>query len=125
MTSVAMFTGVLPGRWLYFDERLLFKMPPEIWRLVTSFLITKPKFGLIMDTYFLYQNLSQLETLNPKFSKKEDVLWYLITVGAFILVSASELSLGIRSAFPPHSIQHDFSQKGSGLENVPLEYLPA
>ena len=36
-----------------------------------------------------YQYLKQLETANPKFPRKEDVLWYLITVGGFVIVGSS------------------------------------
>lgn len=39
-----------------------------------------------------YLYLSQLETSNPKFQRKEDVLWYLITVGGFIIVGLTSLS---------------------------------
>ncbi len=38
--------------YLYFTEDRLFRLPPELWRLVTSFLITRPKIGLILDPYF-------------------------------------------------------------------------
>lgn len=27
------------------------KIVPQVWRIVTSFLITKPKFGILMDPY--------------------------------------------------------------------------
>lgn len=33
--------------------------------------------------------LKQLETANFKFPKKEDVMWYLMTVGGFIIVGSS------------------------------------
>ncbi len=70
-----------------FDSyRVFYSFPPEIWRLVTPFLISGPQVGLILDPYFAYQYLSQLETTNPKFARKEDVLWYLITVGGIIVV---------------------------------------
>jgi len=44
--------GILSFSWLYFSEDRLFRLPPEIWRLVTSFLISGPKLGIIMDPYF-------------------------------------------------------------------------
>lgn len=51
-----------------------------------------------------YQYLSQLETTNPKFQRKEDVLWYLITVGGFIIVgldiSLSTLSTLLTTPLP-------------------------
>ncbi len=38
--------------YLYCTEDRLFRFPPELWRLVTSFLITRPQIGLILDPYF-------------------------------------------------------------------------
>lgn len=81
--------GLLPFSWLLFHQSFLFQMPPQIWRLVTAFLISTPKLGIIMDPYFVYQYLGQLERGNPKFTRKEDVLWYLMTVGSMILLASS------------------------------------
>ena len=33
-------------------ERIFFSVPPELWRLVTPFLVSGPKLGIIMDPYF-------------------------------------------------------------------------
>ncbi|KAK4113813.1 hypothetical protein N656DRAFT_750885 [Canariomyces notabilis] len=84
--SVPAHFGLLPFQWLYFTEDTLFRLPPEIWRPVTSFLLSAPQLGIVMDPYFAFQYLKQLETTNPKFPRKEDVLWYLITVCSFILL---------------------------------------
>ncbi|KAL0465698.1 Der1-like family domain-containing protein [Neurospora intermedia] len=86
VTSIMAYFGPLPISWIYFDESRLFKLPPEIWRLVTSFLLSSPQLGIVLDPYFAYLYLGQLETSNPKFQRKEDVLWYLITVGGFIII---------------------------------------
>lgn len=86
VTSIGCYLGLLPFAWFYFATDRLFRIPPEIWRPVTSFFLTTPKEGIILDPYFAYQYLSQLETANTKFPRKEDVLWYLITVGTFIIV---------------------------------------
>ncbi|KAJ4306302.1 hypothetical protein N0V88_001102 [Collariella sp. IMI 366227] len=86
LVSLSAYFGPLPFEWLYFDTRLLFKFMPEIWRPVTSFLVTRPKISLIMDPYFAYQYMKQLELANPKFPRKEDLVWYLMTVGAFIML---------------------------------------
>lgn len=85
VTSIGVYFNLLPYSWVYFSEDRLFRFPPEIWRFVTSFFISTPQLGIILDPYFAYQYLSQLETTNPKFARKEDVLWYLITVGGIIL----------------------------------------
>ncbi|ESA42547.1 uncharacterized protein NCU01296 [Neurospora crassa OR74A] len=91
VTSIMAYFGPLPISWIYFDESRLFKLPPELWRLVTSFLLSSPQLGIVLDPYFAYLYLSQLETSNPKFQRKEDVLWYLITVGGFIIVGLTSL----------------------------------
>lgn len=58
---------------------------------------------VLSDRQTAYTYLSQIEMTNPKFNKKEDVLWYLMTVGGFIIVGSSLFS---------HNTQ-------------PLVYLPA
>lgn len=73
-------------QWLYFHHTEIFKLPPELWRFVTSFLLTGPKLGIVMDTYFIFQYLTQLETTHPKFNRKEDLLWYLVFCGTVIVV---------------------------------------
>ena len=60
---------------------------PEIWRLVTPFILTGPKFGLLMDPYFLYTYGSQLETEAARFTQPGDFFMYLVFVAAIILVS--------------------------------------
>lgn len=37
----------------YFDvNRTFFTIPPQIWRALTTFLVSGPKLGIIMDPYF-------------------------------------------------------------------------
>lgn len=78
---------MIPIQWFYFHYYEIFKFPPEIWRFVTSFLLTGPKLGIVMDTYFVFQYLSQLETAHPKFNRREDLLWYVVFCGFVIVVS--------------------------------------
>jgi len=70
---------------------LLFFFPKilkfQVWRLVTSFLITGRDFQIIMDPYFFYTYASQLETGSVRFSQPGDFFFYIVFVGAFILVS--------------------------------------
>jgi hypothetical protein len=77
---------IVPYAWIYFHYLELFRLPPQIWRLVTSFMLTSPQLGIVMDTYFVFQYASQLETTHPKFGRKEDFLWYLVFCGAVIIV---------------------------------------
>lgn len=88
VTSLAVHFHFLPYAWFYFHVSRIFMIPPEIWRPITTFLISGPKIGIIMDPYFLFQYLSQIEAGNPRFPRKEDVLWYLICVSTMIIVLA-------------------------------------
>lgn len=98
--------GIIPVKWLYFHYLEIFKFPPEIWRFVTSFLLTGPKLGIVMDTYFVFQYLSQLETTHPKFNRKEDLLWYLVFCGFVIVVCLATIHpacpLDLRYCPAPH-----------------------
>ena len=79
--------GLLPGYHVIFHTFYIFKIPPQIWRVPTSFLLTGSGLGLVFDTYFLYRYLSELEVSNRRFPRKEDLVWYLFCVSAGILVS--------------------------------------
>ena len=68
---------------------LTLRMIPELWRLVTPFLLTGRGLGLIFDPYFLYLYGSQLERGSPRFSGPGDFLFYVIFLCTMILVSTS------------------------------------
>ena len=52
VTSLAVYTGFLQPYYLYFHWATLVGLPPQIWRLVTSYLLTQPKLAIILDPYF-------------------------------------------------------------------------
>jgi Derlin-2/3 len=52
IVSVGIYTGLFPYKWFFFHPSLLWKIPPEIWRLATSFMITGPQLSVLFDTYF-------------------------------------------------------------------------
>ncbi|KAI1084262.1 Der1-like family-domain-containing protein [Whalleya microplaca] len=85
LCSVGVYTGMLSGGPFIFHCSLLFKFPPAVHRLVTSFLLTGPGMGVLLDTYFVFTYLSQLEKSNSKFTRKEDLIWYLMFVGSVII----------------------------------------
>ena len=85
--------GLLPFGWFYFAPYTLFQFPPGIWRPFTAFFITSPDLGILLDPYFVYQYMKELEVGNPRFPRKEDLLWYLLTVGTMIIVSLRCLPL--------------------------------
>ncbi|KAK1835970.1 Der1-like family-domain-containing protein [Podospora conica] len=124
---------VVPISWVYFDLGSVFKFPPEIWRFATAFFVSSPELGLIMDPYFAYQYLSQLERANTKFSRKEDMLWYLITVGVFI-ITFMRLATGYWAGLYLHgltiamcytAVQDSRGQKSNFFFfNVPAQAIP-
>ncbi len=52
VTSVLARVKLISGYWILFHESFLFAFPPQVWRLVTNFLIAGPGLGIIMDPYF-------------------------------------------------------------------------
>jgi len=63
-TSVPIHMGLVSARHVvYFTPWVFGKFPPELWRLVTSFLLTGPKLGMLMDPYFCMYTLV-LQTLD-------------------------------------------------------------
>ena len=69
------------------------RMLPQVWRFVTPFFITGPKFGLLMDPYFLWTYSSQLELEASRFSQPGDFFTYIIFVCSVILVSLAHFPL--------------------------------
>ena len=63
------------------------KIVPQVWRVFTAFLITKPKFAILLDPYFLYQYGSALERESSRFAQPGDFLVYTMFVGSVIVVS--------------------------------------
>ncbi|KAH7033501.1 centromere/microtubule-binding protein cbf5 [Microdochium trichocladiopsis] len=84
VSSVGIYTGLLPSYHFFFHPSLFFKLLPEVHRVVTSFLLTGPQMAVLFDTYFVFKYLSQLET-GSRFSRKEDMIWYLMVVGSVII----------------------------------------
>jgi hypothetical protein len=83
------FSGMVSLGQYIFISKFVFtvKIVPQVWRLVTAFLITKPKFGIVLDPYFLYQYGSGLERESSRFSQPGDFFVYTLFVGSAIVVS--------------------------------------
>jgi Derlin-2/3 len=88
VVSLGILLGMLPSGYFIYHTFFILRFPPQIWRFATSFLITGSGLGLLFDTYFLYTYLSQMEVGNPRFPRKEDLIWYLVFVCGTILVSS-------------------------------------
>jgi Derlin-2/3 len=60
LTSVLVHTELIAFYYVAYVQPLILQMPPkwpQIWRVVTPFLITGPKFGILMDPYFCMSTL--------------------------------------------------------------------
>ena len=93
------FSGMISLQQYVFVSQLVFtvKMVPQVWRLFTAFLITKPQFGIILDPYFLYRYGSELERESARFAQPGDFFTYTMFVGSAIVVS---LSLSVLFVMP-------------------------
>ncbi len=52
MSSIGIYMGFIPYRFFVFNTYFIFKLPPEPWRFFTSFLLTGPQLGILLDPYF-------------------------------------------------------------------------
>jgi len=89
LTSCAVYGGGLDAGRIGFAWPTLWKFPPEIWRIFTSFLLTRPKISIIFDPFFIWKYGSVLETECIGFANPGDFFIYIIFVGAVILALAS------------------------------------
>ncbi|KAJ5216506.1 uncharacterized protein N7498_002913 [Penicillium cinerascens] len=127
---------------LYYSETLsfynvvflrgkLFKALPEVWRLVTPFLLTGWSFDFLFDLYFMYHYGSSLEIGSPRFSQPGDFFVYLIFVACTILVSAG---LWLQSFIFTQALilafAHTYAQDNRGKKvkffvlQIPVLWLP-
>lgn len=89
VVSAAGYGGIIDLTHFIFASQAIFTMRilPQIWRIFTAFLITKPKFAILLDPYFLYQYGSGLERESPRFAQPGDFATYTAFVGGVIVVS--------------------------------------
>lgn len=89
LLSAGLYSGLLSGYYYFFIPQFVFtvKMVPQIWRCFTAFLITHPKFGILMDPYLLYMYGSGLETESSRFSQPGDFFVYTGFLCSVIVVS--------------------------------------
>ncbi|KAF4965878.1 hypothetical protein FSARC_6348 [Fusarium sarcochroum] len=86
LTSIGCIVGVLPTMLLIHHPSYLWMFPPQIWRLVTSFFIELQPISLLFNSFFLYRYCVQLETGNPRFPRKVDLVYYILFVSSVILM---------------------------------------
>ncbi|KAK6362066.1 hypothetical protein TWF730_005764 [Orbilia blumenaviensis] len=60
------------------------RMPPQLWRIFTSFFLTAPSLSILFDTFTIYKYGLDLESIH--FNTSGDFLWYLFVNGVIILL---------------------------------------
>lgn len=131
-TSVGVYTGLIPAGLLYFHKVFMFMMPPQVWRLFGSYLVTQPKLSILLDPYFFYNYISQLETSNPRFSRREDLVWYLVFVTTSItfLDSVLDFNSGFYLQGLILALAYTLTQDQRGIKvnffilTIPAQFVP-
>ena len=125
--SAAGYGGIISLYQYIFSSPVVFtvKMVPQVWRIFTAFLITKPKFAILLDPYFLYQYGSSIERESSRFSQPGDFFVYTIFVGSVIVVSSLCLSSRLGLVAPENiASTHVCELLNEGLMTT-SDYLPA
>ena len=111
--SLLVYGGLLDYSLIWFHPSVaIFKLPPQIWRFPTSFLLTGPKFAFIFDLYFTWLYSNALELNSPRFSRPGDYFTFITFVGTIIMVSSHFYPTIVCLSLQYNKIQH-------------LTYLPA
>ncbi|EUC42690.1 hypothetical protein COCMIDRAFT_102859 [Bipolaris oryzae ATCC 44560] len=110
VVSALGYGGILNLYHVVFATQYVFttKMIPQLWRLFSAFLLTKPKFGILLDPYFLYQYGSSIERESSRFSQPGDFFVYTMFVGSVIVGTAGCL-LGSYTFLPALSLAYAYT----------------
>ena len=104
--SCAVYSGLMSWKRILLHWPWVFKLPPEIFRPFTSFLLSSERLGIIFDPYMskfghtvirctsltqtiVWQYGCALESESPHFTGPGDFFTYIMFVGAGILVSST------------------------------------
>lgn len=107
------------------------QMAPQLWRIFTAFLITKPKFAILLDPYFLYQYGSAIERESSRFAQPGDFFVYTVFVGSVIVATAGVV-LNAYTFLPALSLAYAYTfaqdnptrQVSFFIVNFDAKYLP-
>lgn len=87
--SLLVHGGLLNGYLVLFHLPWVLKFPlPQLWRLITPFLLTGNGFSALWDLYMFWTYATGLELNSPRFTQPGDFCTYVIFVATTILVSA-------------------------------------
>lgn len=86
--SLLVHGGLVNGYLALFHLPSLLKFPfPQIWRLITPFLLVGSGFNALWDLYMFWTYVTQLELNSPRFAQPGDFATYVAFIAATIVVS--------------------------------------
>lgn len=92
--SLLVHGGLVNGYRVLFHLPWLVKFPvPQLWRLITPFLLTGNGFSALWDLYMFWTYATGLELNSPRFTQPGDFCTYVIFVATTILVSSPTLHI--------------------------------
>ena len=128
VVSAAGYGGIISLYHYIFASHYVFttKVFPQLWRIFTAFLITKPKFGILLDPYFLYQYGSSIERESSRFSQPGDFFVYTMFLASVIAVSTYLQTLrGHAYIETPHIASTQLSATTSVTKSPPIICPPS
>ncbi|QDS70080.1 hypothetical protein FKW77_004786 [Venturia effusa] len=132
--SVLVHTQMIDLIYVAYIPKFIYRITklPEIWRFITPFLITGPKFSILMDPYFLFTYGSGLERDSPRFTEIGSFFVYVAFVMAMIVALCGQLLGGYVFLQPLIlAFAYTFSQDNPNTNitiyilTFPAKYLPA
>jgi hypothetical protein len=103
LSSLACKVGLVSAYSVVHHPSYLWMIPPQIWRLVTCFLIELHPINLLMNSFFLYRYCVSLEMGNSRFPRKVDLVYYILFVCSVILVSFCLHTRALLHSYVPFS----------------------
>lgn len=105
--SVLVLGGIASAHWVIFHKSFFWMLPPQLWRLVTPFLLTSGGIGALFDLYFTWIYGTGLELNSARFTQPGDFFVYVAFNMVVILVgfifsslhTHTKLALSARPAF--------------------------
>ncbi|RMJ25090.1 Der1-like family [Aspergillus sp. HF37] len=129
--SILHISDILSGWYIFFSPSRIFKLPPEIWRPFSAFLLTGRGIGFFLDLYHMFKYGSALERDSPWFSGPDDFFVYVLFVGTVILLTAGcYLGFGVFTTPLIVAFVYSFARVNEGKKvkfimiPLPVEFLP-
>ncbi|EYE99516.1 centromere/microtubule-binding protein Cbf5, partial [Aspergillus ruber CBS 135680] len=129
--SILVYGGLHNAYYVPFLTSLVFKFPPEVWRLGSSFLLTGPQLDFLFDLYFMFTYGSALETNSPRLNGPGDFFTYVFFVATVILLTAGcYLEGGIFTSALILAFVYTYAHHNKGMKTtfyffqIRVEFLP-